>query len=376
VAGIRRELNVQLDVRRWADLVAIGTIADVAPLDGDNRALVRAGLHALAQAERPGVRALLELLGISCAGPLTSRDVAFRIAPQLNAPGRLGSPMLALELLLAKDIDVARGLAAELAQVTATRREQQERISDEALAEIEAAGYATEPAIVLGRQGWNPGVVGIVAGRLVERFARPVVMIGFEGEVGRGSVRGPAGSRLYDALAATASTLVRFGGHQAAAGLELRFDNLAAFRQAFCASVVAQPQTQLPATQGMGLELMHGDSPDRVMDDFDRLEPCGPDNPRPQLLVRGQVLEARSVGAGHLRLKLALPSGSLDCFGVNFGSHAKQLAGTIAVSGDLRRNTFRGVTTVELFVATLLDQSGIELPPSSASQEVRRESSP
>jgi single-stranded-DNA-specific exonuclease len=335
------------------DLVAIGTIADVAPLNGDNRALVRAGLLALAQTQRPGLCALIEQLGISRDGPLTSRDVAFRIAPQLNAPGRMGAPTLALDLLLASDAQSAQALAQELIQVTAKRREQQEQIAVEAAAEIEEHGYGSEPAIVLGRPGWNPGVVGIVAGRLAERYGRPVVVIGFDGGTGRGSVRGPAGSRLHDALSCASACLVRFGGHQAAAGLELELDRLAEFRAEFCRGVREQgaPTALAPKAPPLLLEL--GDTPDLVMIDLDRLEPCGPDNPRPQLAIDGLVVEAREVGAGHLRLRLDVAGSRLDCFGVNLGHHARTLEGRVRAVGDLRRNSFRGQTTVELFVEEL-----------------------
>src|SRR5690606_1138369 len=155
IAAVRKELGAKLDIRRWLDLVAIGTIADVAPLDGDNRMLVRAGLSAIAEGERPGVRALLELLGVSQAGPVTSREVAFRIAPHLNAPGRMGDPGLALRLLLAADAGEAELLAAELSQLTARRREQQQQMIEEARALVDAEGYAEQPAIVLGKRGWN-----------------------------------------------------------------------------------------------------------------------------------------------------------------------------------------------------------------------------
>lgn len=357
VAALRRELNVALDVRRWVDLVAIGTIADVAPLDGDNRALVRAGLAAMAQTERPGLSALLDQLGISRDGPLTARDVAFRVAPQINAPGRLGAPTLALELLLATDEVSAKALAQELSQVTSQRKEQQEAILEEAVQEIEAHAYQAEPAIVVGRPGWNPGVVGIVAGRLVERYGRPVVVIGFEAGTGRGSVRGPRGSRLHDALSGSAESLVRFGGHQAAAGLELELDRLPEFRAAFCRSIASLPQVTEVATARVPLELLQGDTPSQLMADLDRLEPCGPDNPRPQLAIGGLVVESREVGAGHLKLRLDVSGSRLDCFGVNLGHKARSLNGRVRAVGDLRRNSFRGQTTIELFVEELSEDS-------------------
>ncbi|HTV22997.1 MAG TPA: DHH family phosphoesterase, partial [Polyangiaceae bacterium] len=220
-AALRKTLGVDLDIRYWLDLVAVGTVADVAPLDGDNRALVRAGLDAILKARRPGMQALLEVAKITRDSPLTGRDVAFRIAPHINAPGRLGSADIALDLLLARDLGSARALAATLEQISDRRRTLSEEMFVEACAEIERQGYEREAAIVVGRAGWNPGIVGIVAGRLVDRFQRPVVVIGFDAGVGRGSVRGPVGARLHDALSDASDVLVRFGGHQAAAGLEV-----------------------------------------------------------------------------------------------------------------------------------------------------------
>src|SRR3954468_12254247 len=232
-AALRTALGKELDLRRWLDLVAIGTIADVAPLDGDNRALVRAGLKAIAEARRPGIRALLELAKLDAQSPITAEDVAFRIAPRLNAPGRLGSAEIAVRLLLAKTLDEAHALAAEIEQRSSERKLLQERMIEEALAEIEREGWSERPAIVIGREGWNHGIVGIVAGRLADRFQRPVIAVGFSDGHGRASVRGPAGSRLFDALSAVQDVLVRFGGHQAAAGAEVELSRLAELRERF-----------------------------------------------------------------------------------------------------------------------------------------------
>ncbi|HEY3592306.1 MAG TPA: single-stranded-DNA-specific exonuclease RecJ, partial [Polyangiaceae bacterium] len=225
-AALRTALGRELDLRRWLDLVAIGTIADVAPLDGDNRALVRAGLRVLGEARRPGIRALFELAKLDGQTPITSEDVAFRIAPRLNAPGRLGSAEIAVKLLMAKTNEEAYSLAAEIEQRSSERKLLQERMIEEALAEIESEGWAERAAIVIGREGWNHGIVGIVAGRLADKFEKPVIAVGFTDGHGRASVRGPAGSRLFDALAESKDVLVRFGGHQAAAGCELMLPQL------------------------------------------------------------------------------------------------------------------------------------------------------
>ncbi len=357
-AGLRRSLGVKLDVRKWLDLVAVGTIADVAPLSDDNRALVRAGLGVMARAERPGLRALWDVLGMQCGHTLCGRDVAFRIAPQINGPGRLGSPDLALELLLATDLEQARPLAERLVEVSNRRRELQEAMVSEALEEIEQQGYAKLPAIVIGRRGWNPGIVGIVAGRLCDRYQLPTMVIGFDGDVGRGSVRGPRGARLHDALCRIAPVLERFGGHQAAAGVEVRYERLDALRGAFCEAITEIEREAAPADavddDALLLKLDPADSADAVMRDFDRLEPCGEGNPRPKLVVDAHLLQAREVKGGHLKLRVDCgQGGTLNGFGIGLGAQVRELNGRVRLFGDLRRNHYQGNTSVELFVEKL-----------------------
>jgi single-stranded-DNA-specific exonuclease len=348
LAAVRAELGRALDLRPLLDLVAIGTIADVAPLDGDNRALVRAGLKVLSEARRPGVRALLELAKLDVGAPLSAEDVAFRIAPRLNAPGRLGAPDLAVELLLSPTLDAAHALAAELEQRQLERRAVQDRMLEEALAEVDREGYRDRPALVIGREGWNHGIVGIVAGRLAGELQKPVVVIGFEQGIGRGSVRGPKGSRLHDAVSACAPLLRRFGGHQAAAGLEVAFEELARLREAFEAACAAQPSA-LTQEDAPRVLLAPGDALSKVLADLAELEPCGESNPAPALALTGRVVSAREVTGGHLKLELSLDSGErLSAFGIGMGMRAAELSGIVAVSGKLRPDRYRGGSAIEL----------------------------
>jgi single-stranded-DNA-specific exonuclease len=359
-AAVRTALGRTLDLKRLLDLVAIGTIADVAPLVGDNRALVRAGLGVLGEARRPGIRALYDLAGITPGGPLTADDVAFRIAPRLNAPGRLGSPEPALRLLLEQNRERAETLAASIESTSLERRARQDRMLDEALAEIREHAYDEREAIVLGREGWGTGIVGIVAGRLADRFARPVVVIGFENGHGRGSVRGPRGARLYDALGETQDLLARFGGHQAAAGLELEAARLGELRQAFEAAVIRQKlestasgQPDLDKTSDLVLRLVPGDSPNRVLTDLARLEPCGEGNPYPEVELQAEVFSAREVSGGHLKLELDVGGTRVGAFGIGMGGRAGEVGKTAVVTGRLRRDTFRGGDAVEIRIARL-----------------------
>jgi len=354
-AAVRAELGRAVDLKAVLDLVAIGTIADVAPLVGDNRALVRAGLAVLGEARRPGIRAMFELAGIDRGRPLTAEDVAFRIAPRLNAPGRLGSPALSLELLLETNPVRADALAGDLEQSNVTRKAMQASILDQALSEVNDRGFADSPAIVLGREGWSQGLVGIVAGRLADTFGRPVIVVGFEGEHGRGSVRGPAGSRLYDALSEVSPLLVRFGGHQAAAGLEVLAPKLAELRTAFERAVQNVPAAREPEPpSSRRVRLVAGDSPSRVLLDFALLEPCGEGNPCPELEIEATVMRAREVQGGHLKLELELPGGErLGAFGPGLGERAAGLSGPVVVGGRLRRDRYRGGDEAELLVTRL-----------------------
>ncbi|MBN2193803.1 MAG: single-stranded-DNA-specific exonuclease RecJ [Polyangiaceae bacterium] len=347
-AALRRELGVQIDLRELLDMVAIGTIADVAPLDGDNRVLVRAGLARLRHPSRPGLRALAELASLLGDTPVGAEDVAFRLAPRLNAPGRLGSAAPALELLLCADPTRAAALAAELEQRTIERRTQQDRIIAEASAEIERQGWRDHNALVLGRAGWNHGIVGIVAGRLAADLGCPVVVIGFDDAgVGRGSVRGPRGFPLFDAVSAVAPLLDRFGGHHAAAGLEVRYERLGELREAFtsiCAGITAVPVPDAPA-----VPLQPSDDPARILRDLERLEPFGERNPAPRFRIRGTVVSAREVRGGHLKVELRLDDGRLVTgFGPGLGATAESRLGQVLVTGSLRWDRWRGGGAVEI----------------------------
>jgi single-stranded-DNA-specific exonuclease len=354
-AAVRARLGKPLDLRRWLDLVAIGTIADVAPLDGDNRALVRAGLRVLGEARRPGLRALLELARIDPGHPVTGEDVAFRIAPRINAPGRLGRPDAALTLLLAGSAEAARAAGAELERSSVERRAIQERMLSEAIEEIEREGWTDRPAIVVGREGWNHGIVGIVAGRLATRYGRPTIAIGFESGRGRGSVRGPRGSRLHDRLSTISDVLTRFGGHQAAAGLEVALERLPELRARFEQACAAGVQGgELVPDPSLLARLDPSDQLEQVLSDLAQLEPCGEQNPAPQLAIEAELIDAREVKGGHLKLELSVGgTRRLSGFGVNMGSRLGSLGRSVVVLGKLRHDRWRGGDAVEIKIEQL-----------------------
>jgi single-stranded-DNA-specific exonuclease len=336
-AGVRAELGANLDLRTWLDLVAIGTIGDVAPLDGDNRALVRAGLGVMARGGRPGTKALAEVAGFA-ASTLTGEDVSFRLAPRINAPGRLGKPDLALELLLAHSDADARRIAAEVEAACTRRKEVQRGVVADAMA-----------AIVLARQGWHPGVVGIVAGRLASTFRKPAIVIALEGERGRGSARGPAGFSVYDALAASRAELIGFGGHHAAAGVEIAADRVDVFRDLFCQACVdaGVPDTHPRVDADAVLE--DGDRPERVARDLERFEPCGQANAAPRIAIdRARVLDSRELTGGHMRLTIDVGGSRVSCFGAEMGDALARLGSHVRAVGSLRRDAWRGGDAAEI----------------------------
>ncbi len=353
-AAVRRILGQNLDLRPFLDLVAIGTVADVAPLTGDNRVLVKAGLQILANGTRPGLRALAYNAKIDLPKGATAEDIAFRIAPRLNATGRLGDPDLSLDLLLEKNPVKATGLAATMEQISLKRRAIQDLILTEAFEEIERCGYADAPGIVLAREGWHPGVVGIVAGRIASRFKRPTIIASIEGVSGRGSVRGPAGSRLHDALTVCKGELVGFGGHQAAAGVEVRADRVDTLRDAWC-QVFAERGAGRPAVDAdellADIRLDDRDDLCAAADDLARLEPCGEGNRAPLLLVlRARLLSARNLKS-HLKVEIMFGRrATMGGFAFELGHLADALAKSshVDVLGRLRRDAWRGGDAVEL----------------------------
>lgn len=357
-ASVRAALAMPLDLRAWLDLIAIGTIADVAPLCGDNRRLVRAGLLRVASpSARPGVVALREAARIRAGTPVGGMDVSFRLAPRLNAAGRLGESDVAARLLRATDLTQARQLAARLEQINQERRAIQARITDEAFAQVETVyGERLDGGLVVASEGWHRGVVGIVAARIAERYHAPSVVVALDDGVGHGSARTPEGVSVYDAVAACKDHLLKYGGHRAAAGVSLRKEQLPAFRRGFddaCRSqrVAAPPLCAKPwidVVMGGGFTLP-------TASELYGLEPLGERNQEPLFLFdEVSVLGARTVGEGHLKLDLAYGDRRFGAFGWEMGELVDRLGPTASVYGSLRADTWRGGDAIELKLAGVL----------------------
>ena len=291
------------DLRQYLDLVALGTIADMVPLTDQNRIYAAHGLKALSDSARVGVRALKHVAAVN--GSVGSGQVGFRLAPRLNAAGRMESAALGVDLLLSDDYDESLSIAAELDAVNEKRRALEDAVFEEA---AEMADNPERRSIVLASETWHQGVIGIVASRLVERFHRPTILVSVdENGLGRGSGRGIPGFHMFEALTNCSSLLNRFGGHQYAAGLVISKDKIGDFTSAFEAeaSCVLQDDDLCPRLE-IDLEVGAEDVTLALLKDLKRMEPFGMGNPEPVFMMRAMTLtQRRVVGGNHLKLKLS-----------------------------------------------------------------------
>jgi single-stranded-DNA-specific exonuclease len=335
------------------DLVALATVADVVPLVGENRILVKHGLKLLADSRWAGLRALVETAGLA-GRPIRAGHVGFILAPRLNAAGRIGDASEGLSLLLTDDPAEATAIARRLDALNAERQLIDQRILDQALEQVERGDL--EAGIVLDGDGWHPGVVGIVASRVVERYGRPTFLIAFDGDVGKGSGRSISRFDLHGALTACGDLLERFGGHHMAAGLTLRRGNLEAFRARFT-EVARQRLTpdDLGPEQRVDLEIPLAEA----TGDFERLarylEPCGAGNPSPVLGVRGVRLARRAVvGSGHLKGLLEDGEAQLSAIGFQWADRAAGLGeGLVDAAFRLETNDWQGLSTLQARLCAL-----------------------
>lgn len=357
-AAIRKALGAELDLRPWLDLVALGTVADVAPLDGDNRVLVRAGLRLLTSRKaRAGIQALRGVAKLRAGGALGAMEIAFRLAPRLNAPGRLGDPAIVVELLLEQDTRKAARLAAQIEELNDSRKAIERATTEAASAQVlERWGAQPEHGVVVAGTEWHRGVVGISAARLVDRFDVPAIVIALDGEKGHGSARTPDGIHLYDAIASCADHLERFGGHAAAAGVTIDPRRLDAFADAF-GRVTPRPEAgTTPPTVDVELD---EDSALPTVADLMRLEPMGEANAQPVFALKHLVVEDASVVSDGQHLKLRLRHGRrvITAFGRDMANRVDDVGDRVTAIGYLRPDLWRGGNHLELSLHTLLDET-------------------
>ena len=353
-AAVAERLRNPQALRTALDLFCIGTIADMAPLTGVNRRWLQEGLPQLNRSQLPGLRALAELAGLEDR-PIDSQGVGFRLAPRLNAVGRLADPQLAVELLTTADADRALELAERCEQLNRQRRDLCDGIEAEANALVEADGDQRPAFLLLAQNHWHHGVIGIVAARLVERWGLPVALLAGEGNGRlRSSVRAPVGFAVDAALQACADLLERFGGHPAAGGFTVQATEVAALHERLNGlandwlagrehALVVRPEALLP------LEQIDRD----FLQQLRRLEPFGAANPSPLFWARHcKVKRQRLLRGGHLLLELAVPTGSLSAIAWRW-SGPEPSSPTLDLAFRLKEDHWQGQPRLQLELEAL-----------------------
>ncbi len=340
-------------------LAAIGTVADVVPLLGENRVLVRYGLNALASKSSIGLKALMKIAGIKENQELQGDDIGFAIAPRLNAAGRLGQARLAVELLTTTNAERADALAVYVDQLNQNRRTVERKIFKHCKEMVEERPeWLESSALVLAHAEWHAGVIGIVANRVAEHFEKPAILISLSrgDRIGQGSGRSYAGVNLIESLSVCSEQLVTFGGHHAAVGLKISSERIEVFREQFCQAIgVQQSEGIEEVVQKVDAEVRFADLSRNAVLELDRLGPFGKDNNRPTFVAtRVQLAEPpRTMGEGDRHLSLNLKQHGCTLRAVAFGrgewaEPLTQVKGTISIRFAPAINRFRGYESVQL----------------------------
>ncbi|MFK2824486.1 single-stranded-DNA-specific exonuclease RecJ [Bacillus sp. B190/17] len=343
------------------DLAAIGTIADLVPLIGENRTIAKAGIKKLQQTTRPGIEALLQLTATKPEA-VNEETIGFMIAPRINAAGRLGDADPAVDLLLTKDRAMANDLAQEIDAINKERQAIVADIAKEAI-EMVKSHYPPDkyPVIVVGKENWNAGVIGIVASKLVDTFYRPAIVLDFNPETNKakGSARSIAGFDLFKNLSQSRDILPHFGGHPMAAGMTLELSDVDELRERLCVLAHEQltaedfiPVTELDAVVPLDQVSLP------IIEQLNRLAPYGVNNPKPQVMIEhAGVTAMRKIGSDktHLKLQLESEAGSLDGIGFGLGHCADHIApfSKVSVIGELSVNEWNNIRKPQLFLKDL-----------------------
>lgn len=375
-AGVAFKLSQKLlgeAAMEYIDIAALATVADVVPLTGENRVIVKLGLAAMNAAPRLGLMKLREAAGMN-EKPFTSGMLGFQIGPRLNASGRLGSAERAFKLLIAQNERRAAELAAELNAENSLRRQVEEEISAAAMKQLEGFDFVNRRAIVLAGEGWNSGVVGLAASRMVERFNYPTIMISLDGETGVGSCRSIPGVDIFKALSAVSEYLVRFGGHAQAAGLTIEKGKIGAFSDALTKYLAENisPDVYIPVTE-YDTEAQFRELDAGFVAMMEAFAPTGMGNPSPMFRTRATVSEARRIGMEGKHLSVRVTDGTNYMRGVAFGegAAAEDMPRRIDMIYAPKINEFRGRASVELELKAFMPAGGEEIIEQAKNEEVR-----
>ncbi len=353
------------------DLVCLGTVADVAPLVGENRVLVRYGLQRLAATPKAGLKALMAVADVR-PGPLTTEHVGFILGPRINAAGRMSAPDSALRLLVTDDAAEAKTLAAALHEENRVRQRVEQAVLREALEQVaRTVDFTQHRVIVVAGQGWHPGVIGIVAARLVERYARPAVVIALADGVGKGSARSIAGFHLVDALAECRERLAGFGGHEMAAGLTIAAEQVAGFREAL--NAVARRRLaddQLVPQLSVDAEVSLATMTPAFMRALERLGPFGAGNRRPVFVSHGVTFHAAPQSRGRAGLHCWVREGNgpvFECSGFDRAERWRDrlvtLDGPFSLAYSPTLSAWRGEPGVMLQIKDVQEAAAVARQP-------------
>ena len=338
------------DIRRYLDIVTLGTIADMVPLKGVNRVLARRGLAELGGSTRPGVLALKQVARIS-AGEVGVGQVAFQLGPRINAAGRMDAGLKVVEMLTTESSEVALRIAQELDEHNRERQAMEARVLEEALSQVSAdTALRGRYSIVLGQEGWHPGVLGIVASRIVERFHRPTVVIGFRQGEGKGSARSIHGFHMVEGLRRCADLLEKFGGHEYAGGLSIKQEKFRFFLDRFeeIARACLTPDDLVPVLE-VDAHLDFSEIGLSLARQLDVLQPFGVGNPEPLFITKAVEVSERRDFNGGARFRLRQGERSLGAVAFGLGEEFPGHPGTrIDVVYRLSENEWNGTSAVEL----------------------------
>ena len=330
VQGLSRRLGREGDVLRYLDFVTLASTADIVPLVDENRVLSRIGLEMINSSPRPGIKALIESAGLKVGGTTTGQ-IIFVLAPRINAAGRLGDAMRAVRLLTSTDPAEARAMAQVLEEENRNRRKIDEDTFAEALRLADDyADTASDSAIVLHQEHWHPGVVGIVASRMVERYYKPSIMMSTVDGVAKGSARSVSGFDVYQALKRCEDKIIQFGGHKYAAGLTVELEKLDEFRDAFKRAVGELMTEELKTPEiRIDVEITLSDLTARFIRILREFAPFGPGNTRPTFIAHGLDVAGtpRIVGKNHLRFKVRQNGSTFDAIGFGLGHLLSRVQG-------------------------------------------------
>ena len=356
-AGVAFKLSTALNgTPNDLDLAALGTVADIVPMQDENRVIVALGLKHMTRHQRNGIAQLARVAGLDLES-ISSTDIGFQLGPRINAAGRLDDGLDALQLLLTECPDRAKQIATMLNEANAERRSIEKAIFDEAMEELDACFTPGQRSVVLAREGWHPGVIGIVASKLQSRYHRPTVIIAVDEEgTGRGSARANGAFDMVEAFRGCQEHLVKFGGHRSAAGFTVSADRIEAFKDAFEQQAREQLGSgELVSTLDVDVVASFGEIDATLLHAIDRLEPLGHGNAAPvfcSLDVEAAAASARILKDQHLKIAFRQGGHTFSAIGFNMAErfYTEDLTGLVDIAFTPQFNYWRGETTIQLLL--------------------------